>query len=271
MPPKSYAWRRDNDSLPVTQGDLLVVAWGKTIHPSEASKKAAAWPASGVRDAFDLLYWGAGAEIGETWGRMNYGMVAVVADSCGIDKEYNELRRRYLDAGLNPEQAQQRAQQEAEPFVAVAEVWPIEQLPEHMRDGAESGAVGYVPFRIDALYPDDRTTYVLDLSRLATISWSAIHVRIAMGDPQWITRLQTALCRAFAARTIQLSENFAEAFNAPVTRAEVLTPPFGNPPRVRVRLHFENGETIDLEANPPRETGELQPESERPGLHTGTQ
>jgi hypothetical protein len=143
----------------------------------------------------------------------------------------------------------------------------VESLPEHLQRDAASGALGYVPFLLGTVIPDDLRTYVVDLGRISTISWRSVHERIAMGDPKWGSSLQTAICRFFAARTLKLSANFAELFKQQVVDVEALTPSSGNPPRVRIRLHFADGQALDLEGPAPQvEVAEPRAEFIRPGL-----
>jgi hypothetical protein len=246
-PPK-VAWQPDESSVPLQQGDLLLVAWAKTIEP-QPEAASIPYPTIGRRDAFSLRFWdGNNPPILEMWGRLNYGLVVVVADDCAIDKESSILRERYVTEGIEPDQARERANEHAEPYVAVAEVWPVDALPEHLQRDAESGAVGYVPFSMGDLVPEDPRAYAVDLNRMSTISWRAIDRRLAMRDGRWRQRLQTQLCRFFAARTIRVNDELAEIFNQPVVRAEALTPPAGTPPRTRARLHFADGRSVTVEA-----------------------
>jgi hypothetical protein len=203
------------------------------------------------------------------WGCLNYGLVVVVADDCAIDKEFNILCERFGAEDIEPAQARERANEYAEPYTAVAEVWPVDALPKHLQRDAESGAVGYVPFSMGDLVPEDLRTYVADLNRISTISWRAIDRRLATRDERWRQRLQTQLCRFFAARTIRVNEELAEIFDQPVVRAEALTPPAGSPPRTRARLHFADGSSVTLEAI--LDVGGQQEEgSARLGLRTRT-
>ena len=87
-----------------------------------------------------------------------------------------------------------------------------------------------------------------------------------MADARWVLRLQSGLCRYFAARTIRVSEDLADIFQQQVTQAEALTPPTGDPPRVRVRLHFTDGRTVDVEAIQTGPMPEEPPDLRRPGL-----
>ena len=265
-PPK-VAWQPDESSVPLQQGDLLLVAWAKTIEPQpEAS--GIPYPTIGKRDAFSLRFWdGNNPPILEMWGHLNYGLVVVVADDCAIDKEFNILREQYTMEGIDPAQANELANQRAEPYVAVAEIWPVDALPEHLQRDAESGAVGYVPFSMSDLVPEESRAYVVELNRMSSISWRAIDRRLAMRDERWRQRLQSQLCRFFAARTIRVNDELADIFSQPVVRAEALTPPAGTPPRTRARLHFADGSSVTLEAIL-GEAGEPDEGSARPGLQT---
>lgn len=260
-------WQPHDPRVPISQGDLLLVGWGKTIHPDEARHTERRHPIAGQRDAFDLRFWDDNRpDILELWGRLNYGLAVVVTDGCAIDKEYNTLRDRYLHAGQSAQEAARRAVADAAPFVNVAEAWPVDFLPEHLQREAASGAAGYVPFALDWIAPEELRTYVVDLSRIATVSWRAIDRRLAMADARWVLRLQSGLCRYFAARTIRVSEDLADIFRQPVIQAEALTPPAGNPPRVRIRLHFGDGRTVDVEAIQTAPALAEPPELRRPGL-----
>jgi hypothetical protein len=266
VPPK-VTWQSHKDSIPLQQGDLLLVAWAKTIEPQRESL-AAPYPMVGTRDAFNLRFWdGNEPPILEMWGCLNYGLVVIVADDCALDKEFNILRDRDVEEGVDPAVAAERANAQAEPYVAVAEVWPVDALPEHLQRDAESGSVGYVPFSISNLVPEDTRAYVADLNRMASVSWRAVDRRLGMRDERWRQRLQTQLCRFFAARTIRVNEELAEIFNQPVVRAEALTPPSGSPPRTRARLHFVDGTYMTIEAILDSERDQEQ-ESTRPGLQT---
>jgi hypothetical protein len=265
-PPK-VGWRPDESSVPLQQGDLLLVAWAKTIEP-QSEGAGIPYPTIGRRDAFSLRLWdGNNPPVLEMWGCLNYGLVMVVADDCAIDKEFNILRETYITRGIEPAQASERANESAEPYIAAAEVWPVDALPEHLQRDAESGAVGYVPFSMEDLVPEDPRAYVVDLNRISTMSWRAIDRRLAMRDERWRQRLQTQLCRFFAARTIRVNEELAEIFEQPVVRAEALTPPVGTPPRTRARLHFADGSSVTVEATL-GEGGQQEEGSARPGLQT---
>jgi hypothetical protein len=270
MSPKSptkVLWQAHDATVPLQQGDLLLVAWGKTIEPQPESAPLA-YPTVGKRDAFRLRFWDANnPPILEMWGCLNYGLAVVITDDCAIDKEFNILRERYIDDGMNPDLASEQANERAEPYIAVAEAWPVDALPAHLRQDAESGAVGYVHFPLGSLMPADTRLYVADLSRISTVSWRAIHRRLGMRDERWRQRLQTQLCRFFAARTIRVNEELTEIFNQPVARAEALTPPAGSPPRTRARLEFADGSSVTVEAILD-EAGHQDDKSLRPGLRT---
>jgi hypothetical protein len=269
MPPKSI-WHPDDSGVPVGQGDLLQVAWAKTIGPGEATHIDRDYPILGRRDAFDLRFWDdrRTPQVLEMWGRANYALAVVITEGCAIDKEFNILRQAYLEEGCSPAEATKRALEDEEGYVSVAEVWPIEALPQHLRDGAASGAVGYVPFTLGSLVPDDTRQWAVDLSRVATVSIRSIQRRIGTADGRWVLRLQSALCRYYAARSVRVTEDLTEIFQQVITRVEALTPPSGSPPRVRARLHFEGGRKLDLEAILSEATTEEPEEGRRPGLHT---
>ena len=255
--------------MPPSQVDLVLVAWAKTIEPS-TSLAAGARPVIGARDALDMPFWDEQLPVLAMWGRMNYGMAVIIPDGCAIDKDYNTLFARYCADGMPADQAEERALMDADPFIAVAEAWPVEALPEHRQREAESGAIGYIPFLLPQFpsVPKDARAYAVDLSRIATVSWRAIHRRIAIGDDRWRQDIQVALCRFFAARTIRVNEELAGAFQDTVVRVEALTPPAGNPPRTRVRLQFSSGKALTLEAilDQPAPLDEI--DSGRPGLTT---
>src|SRR5947209_1871336 len=107
-PPK-VEWQPDERSVPLQQGDLLLVAWAKTIEPQQEARSIP-YPTIGRRDAFNLRFWDGGdPPILEMWGCLNYGLAVVVADDCAIDKEFNILRERYVDEGVDPYVAAERA------------------------------------------------------------------------------------------------------------------------------------------------------------------
>jgi len=243
-------WKENDPDTVVGQGDLLIIAWTKTIAPDQARFSDATYPIPGVRDGLDLRLWDdrRRPDILEMWGRATCGLAVVVSEGCAIDKEFNVLRAKYVDEGLDPEEAAARAQAEEEGFIAVAEVWPVDALPEHLRDGALSGAIGYLPFTMGNLVPEDKRSWVVDLSRVATVNLRSVHERIGIADSRWVLKLQSAICRYFAARTIRVSENLADLFQQQVIQVEALTVPTGDPPRVRARVHFEGGRKVDLEA-----------------------
>ncbi len=257
MPPriKRPSWRPHDAAVSLGQGDLVLAAWAKTIGPEERKPAIALHPTIGARDALDQRFWADGplgvspVSTLEMWGRFNYSLAVVIAEGCAIDKEYNILRRGYEAEGMPPPAAASRALDEAEGLVTIAETWPVESLPAHLQPEAESGAVGYVPFLVPD-WLDDERAYAVDLNRISTVSWRSLDQRIAtaVDDPAWRHRLQTGLCRYFAARSIRISAELQEIFQKPILRAEAVGVPAGNPPRVRIRLHFENGRSQDLEA-----------------------
>ncbi len=269
MAPKSI-WTPHDESIPVNQGDLLLVAWTKTIAPTDAIHTGTRYPILGKRDSLDLLLWddGQSPQVLETWCRASYGLAVVITEGCAIDKEFNVLQQAYLQEGYSPTEAAERALEDEEGFISVAEAWPVESLPEHLHGGAASGAVGYVPFTLGNLVPQDTRQWVVDLSRVATLSIRSIHKRLGIADSRWVLRLQSAICRYYAARSIRVTEDLTEIFQQPVTRVEALTPPSGSPPRVKARIHFEGDRKIDLEAVLTEVRPEEGLESRRPGLHT---
>ena len=88
--PRSITWQPHNDAVPPAQGDLVLVAWAKTIEPS-TSLAAGARPVIGARDALDMPLWDEQLPVLAMWGRMNYGMAVIIPDGCAIDKDYNTL------------------------------------------------------------------------------------------------------------------------------------------------------------------------------------
>src|SRR5260370_16108986 len=154
MPPrvKRPSWRRHDAAVSLGQGDLVLVAWAKTVGSQERKPTSVFHPTIGARDGLDLRFWDdrppgtTSVLVLEMWGRFNYSLAVVVAEGCAIDKEYNILRRRYEADGVDPPAAVSRALNEAEGLVTIAETWPAEALPSHLQQEAESGAVGYVPF-----------------------------------------------------------------------------------------------------------------------------
>lgn len=145
----------------------------------------------------------------------------------------------------------------------------MDSFPKHLQRDAASGATGYVPFALPNWIGDTRP-YAVDLNRISTVSWRALEQRNALSvdDAGWRQRLQTGLCRYFASRTIRLSADLREIFQQAVVRAEAVGVPSGNPPRVRVRLHFENMTSINLEAIQDMESGRDPEGDGGPGLHT---
>ncbi|MBI3977537.1 MAG: hypothetical protein HY331_05050 [Chloroflexi bacterium] len=178
------------------------------------------------------------------------------------------IREAYLKDANSPAEATGKALENEEGYIAVAEAWPVALLPEHLRAGAADGAVGYVPLTLGDLVPSDTRDWAVDLSRVATISVRSIHKRLGMAAGRWVLRLQASLCRYYAARSIRVTEELTEIFQQPITRVEALTPPAGNPPKVRARLHFEGGRKVDLEAILTEMAAEEAEEARRPGLQT---
>jgi hypothetical protein len=272
---KRPSWRRHDTAVSLGQGDLVLAAWAQTISPQEHGLSSAMHPTVGARDALDLRFWEDGPPgiappaVLEMWGRFNYSLAVVIAEGCAIDKEYTILRRRYEASGMDSVAAASRALDEADGLVTIAEAWPAEALPSHLQPEAESGAVGYVPFLLPG-WVDDGRTYAVDLNRISTVSWRSLDQRIAtaVDDPAWRQRLQTGLCRYFAARSIRISAELQEIFQEPILQVEAIGVPAGNPPRVRVRLHFESGRSQDLEAIQESVAAESAELDVGPGLQT---
>ncbi len=269
------AWHPDTTSAPLSQGDLVLVAWAKTIGPAERLGSTSLHPSVGVRDGLHLRFWDDGPpgarppQVLEMWGCFNYSLAVVVSEGCAIDKEFNILRQQLEAEGANSSEAMSKAAASAAGFVAIAEVWPVAALPAHLRREAESGAVGYIPFLIPEWCEDNRP-YVVDLSRLATVSWRSLDQRLAVAgaDHDWQLRVQSGLCRYFAARTIRISEDLQAIFQQPVLRVEAVDLPVGTPLRVRVRVHFAGGRSQVLEAIQEHPAAEPIQLDEGPGLQT---
>jgi hypothetical protein len=257
MPPriKSVSWARHDSAVALGQGDLVLVAWTKTIGPAEQQHSSGLHPQPGAKDALDLRLWDDGppgvipVPVLEMWGRHNYSIAVVLSEGCAIDKEYNILRQQFEISGLEPIEARKRALDEAVGFITIAEAWPVESFPPHLKSEAEGGATGYVPFYVPNWTQDSRP-FAVDLNRISTVSWRSLDTRIAVaeGDAAWRQRIQSGVCRHFASRTIRITSDLQEIFQAPILSAEAVGVPAGSPPRVRVRLHFENGRCEDLEA-----------------------
>jgi len=244
------AWQKHDATLPLNQGDLVLVSSTKTLPPQEKRRSANRLPTLGERDGFDQPYWSPGsAELLEMWGLFNYALAVVISQGCAIDNEYFQRRDLYRKREA-PETADARAdvEHERDAFVSVAEAWPVESLPEHVQQDAENGALGYVPFRVDSLRPDDKRLYSVDLSRLSTVAARSIDLRVGIADEPWRLKLQSALCKYFAARTIRLAEQLETLVASGIVGIEALEPPRGNPPRARVRVRFGDGRDAVLEA-----------------------
>jgi hypothetical protein len=268
-------WRPHTATVPLGQGDLVLVAWAKTIDPTESHGSSSLHPTVGARDGLHLRFWDDGPpnsqppQVLEMWGCYNYSLAVVISEGCAIDKEFNILRRQFEAEGASATEAMSKAAASAAGFVSIAEVWPVAALPEHVQREAESGAVGYVPLLIPEWWGDDRP-YAVDLSRIATVSWRALDQRIAMAtvDPGWQLRLQSGLCRYFASRTIRITEDLQTVFQQAVLRVEAVDLPVGNPPRVRVRVHFAGGRSQVLEAIQESPAAEPIKTDAGPGLET---
>lgn len=243
----SPVWRPNDPAEPLSQGDLVVVTWAKTIEPQGSRLSSRRLPIAGSRDAFDMVYWSPGSsDVPEAWAFVNHALAVVVSHDCAIDNEFFQ-RYDYFIKTMDDASANERASAETNGFVTIAEAWPIDAFPDYCQHDAERGALSYLPFHLGSLIPQDQRPYSIDLSRLATVRARSIQLRAGIGDASWKLAIQTAICKHFAARTIHLSEDLQASVAAGIERIEVLTPPKGTPAKARIRLRLAGDKILDLE------------------------
>ena len=137
---------------------------------------------------------------------------------------------------------------DAEFFVQVAELRCVSDLPAHQQ--GEVGKLGLVALESFPGAPSGSGPFVIDFSRITTVSNRIIERRMALPTQAMKHRLQAALCMHFAARNVELSVALTQLFARPVLKVDSLVAPDPGKGKgtMRVRVHFDDGKSAVVEA-----------------------
>lgn len=242
----------DDGESPLGQGDVVWVAQARLMTEAElprAATGAATPPLLGDSAGSRSLLWQDVKPEEEVWvnGINSIGMV--LTPDCAIDKDMHRLAEHLMaDEGLSEDTAYARAANEAEFFVLVAEIRTVASLPAHQQ--GQAGRLGL--FKLDTLpgAPVGAGPFVVDLTRVCTVSNRVIERRLGRATAALRHKLQATLCQHLAARNIELTVALTQLFTQPIARVESLVAPEPekNKLSMRVRVHFEDGKSAVIEA-----------------------
>lgn len=241
----------DDGESPLGQGDIVWVAQAKLVARQEvpASAVAGATPAIGSPSGSRSLLWPDVDAEAEVWVHAVNTIGVVLSPDCAVDKDLHRLAAHLVRTeGLEKDAAYDRAQDDAEMLVQVAEVRTVPDLPEHQRD--EVGRLGLIKLETFPGAPTGAGPFAIDLSRVTTVSGRIVEQRMAIATPPMKHKLQAAICQHLAARNIDLTVALTELFTSPMVGVDSLVAPDPGKGKLamRVRVHFEGGRSAVLDA-----------------------
>ncbi len=242
----------DDDGVsPLGQGDIVWVAQAKLVAEQElpAGAVTGAEPVVGGPAGAKSLLWTGGRPDEEVWVHGLNTIGIVLAPDCAIDKDLHRVAQHLVEAeDLDEDAAYERAQVEAELLVHVAEIRTVADLPPHQR--ASVGHVGLMRLETFPTAPPDVGPFVVDFSRVTTVSSRIIERRLAIATAAMKHRLQAEICKHFAARNVELTIALTELFTSPVRQVDSLVAPEPRKGKLtmRVRVRFDDGRSAVLEA-----------------------
>ncbi|MEB3186173.1 MAG: hypothetical protein VKP72_01900 [bacterium] len=240
----------DGDSS-LGQADIVWVAQSKLLTRGELPPGSVSGvvPAIGMTTGSRSQLWPVTRAEEEVWIHGLNTVGVVISPDCAIDKDMHRVATHLMATeGLDEDAAYDRAQAEAEFFVQVAELRCVSDLPAHQQ--GEVGKLGLVAMESFPGAPSGSGPFVIDFSRITTVSNRIIERRMALATPAMKHRLQAALCMHFAARNVELSVALTQLFARPVLKVDSLVAPDPGKGKgtMRVRVHFDDGKSAVVEA-----------------------
>ncbi len=241
----------DDGESPLGQGDIVWVAQAKLLAGQElpAGAVTGAMPAIGAAEGSRSLLWQVGRQDEEVWVHGLNTIGVVLAPDCAIDKDLHRVAQHVVESeGLGEDAAYERALAECELLVHVVEIRTVADLPPHQR--GEVGHLGLMRLDRFPTAPPGSGPFVIDFSRVTTVSTRIIERRLAIATAAMKHRLQAEICKHFAARNIELTIALTELFSSPVRQVDSLVAPEPGKGKLtmRVRVHFDGGRSAVLEA-----------------------
>ena len=266
----------DDGTSPLGQGDLVWVAQAKLLTEGELPREAAAAnapPPLGTPAGTRSLLWQTTSPEEEVWvnGVNTIGMV--LTPDCAIDKDMHRLAEHLITKeGLGEDEAYARAEDDAEFLTMIAEIRTVADLPVHQQ--GQAGRLGLLKLDTFPGAPVGTGPFVVDFSRVTTVSNRLIERRLARSTALMKHKLQAALCQHLAARNVELTVALTQLFVRPVVRVESLVAPEPEKQKLtmRVRVHFDDGKSAVVEAKLTQDdlVAPAAPLVQRKALHRGT-
>lgn len=240
----------DGDSS-LGQADIVWVAQAKLLtHPEvPAGAVTSAVPTLGIPSGSRLQLWPAARAEEEVWIHGLNTAGVVISPDCAVDKDMHRFAQHLMATeGLEEDSAYERAQAEAEFFFQVAELRRVADLPTYQQ--GEVGRMGLLPLEGFPGAPAGRGPFVIDFSRVTTVSNRLIERRLALATPAMKHKLQSALCLHLAARNVELSIALTQLFGSPILKVDSLVAPDPGKGKLtmRVRVYFEGGKSAVVDA-----------------------
>jgi hypothetical protein len=226
-------------SGPLKQGDILLA--GVTRLMAEDQFSPASW--EGL-DEYVVTVEDARPDGSALRAALGPALVMVTSHDCHFDKEWNRRRGELMRSGLSAEQAEQEAEQDASldrTFTASPLVDP-DDVNVDRGNLLAGNIVGYlpVPASHDGLVPEA----VVDLTYRCTIDRLDVF-RVSCVSNTVRAQLRYALARLDSLRATELGFEVEEVLGHNITKVEI---PRRDP--IAVRLHLDNGTTVDLLQHP---------------------
>lgn len=224
---------------PLKQGDILLA--GVTRLMAEDQFSPTPWEAL---DEYVVMAESAKPDGSPLRAALGPALVMVTSHDCHFDKEWNRRRGELMRSGLSVEEAESEAEQDAtldRTFTASPLIDPRDVNVE--RGNLLAGnAVGYlpVPTSDDGLVPEA----VVDLTYRCTVDRLDVF-RVSCVSNAVRAQLRYALARLDSLRATQLGFEVEAVLGHGITKVEI---PSKDP--MAVRLHLDNGTTVDLLQHP---------------------
>lgn len=224
---------------PLKQGDILLA--GVTRLMAEDQFCPASW--EGL-DEYVVTVESAKPDGSALRAALGPALVMVTSHDCHFDKEWNRRRAELMKSGLSADEAESEAEQDTtldRTFTASPLIDPSDVKVDR-GNLLRGNVVGYlpVPASHDGLVPEA----VVDLTYRCTVDRLDVF-RVQCVSNEVRSQLRYALARLDSLRATELGFELEAVLGRSITKVEI-----PNKDPMAVRLHLDNGTTVDLLQHP---------------------